>query len=256
MPKIKMSLIDEPPVPDRIEILPEAINELAESIAQVGLLSPILITPRGDRYELVYGHRRYLAHKKLGLDEIEAHIRELTPEEVSLLRATENVQREDLTPIEEARTYNRMINDLGMSIEAVASKVGISPGVVRRRMSLLRMPDSFQVALHRKQVSIAVAEELWSCPDESYRDYLLEMAIEHGVTKNVARQWVQDFRKAARTNPDASEQGGPLPVTGFTEKIYRGCDACRGPVELSQLRELRLCPECYKFIVDAINNGG
>jgi len=250
--KIGMEVIDPPDQADRIDISEETVMELAASIKEVGLLSPILVARRGDRYEIVFGHRRFLACQRLGKKTIMAQEKELSPQEVSVLRATENIQREDLTPIEEGRLYKRMMEELGMTMREVCEKTARTPGVVKRRIDMLKMPESFQKALHARKVGLAVAEELWSCPDADYREYLLEMAVEHGVTKAVARQWVDDYRKRIRTEVRASEGGGHGVNVPFQEKIYRSCDACQGPIEIADIQELRLCPQCYEQIMAAI----
>ncbi len=254
--KIPLIRINPPKKADRIDILPEAVEELSDSIAEVGLLSPVLLSVVGDRFEIVFGHRRLLAVQGLGWSDIPALIVNYTPEQISIARATENLQREDLSPLEESRLYSRLVNDLQLTISEVANKMGKSPGVVKRRLEIVRMPQSFQRALHSGKISHGVAEELWSCADDAHREYLLELAVEHGITTAIARQWVQEHRKQQRPAAGDDEQGGQMPETILTEKIYRSCDACQGPVELSTLRELRMCPKCYGEIVQALQGEG
>jgi len=251
--EVLIGKIDPPNEADRLEILPEKIDELAESIKEIGLLSPVLLSVSGERYEIVFGHRRFLACRQIGLDKITAQVVSYTPQQISIARATENLQREDLTPIEEGYTYSRLINNLEMSISEVSKKTGKSAGLVKRRIALLRMPESFKRALHANKISVGVAEALWSCADEMHREYLLEMAVEHGITVTVAHQWVHDFRKTQSKAPAHIERGGDGSVIDFTEKIYRSCDSCQGPVELSNLKEIRVCPGCYKIIIEAMN---
>ena len=251
--EVLLGKIDPPKKVDRLEILPEKIDELADSIREIGLLSPVLLSVSGERYEIVFGHRRFLACRRLGLEKITAQVVGYTPQQISVARATENLQREDLTPIEEGYTYSRLINDMEMPISEVSKKTGKSAGLVKRRIDLLRMPESFKRALHAKKISVGVAEELWSCADETHREYLLEMAVEHGITVAVAHQWIQDFRKTQHKAPEHMGQGGNGSVTNFSEKIYRSCDSCQGPVELSDLKEIRVCPGCYKIIMEAMN---
>ncbi|MEK7556488.1 MAG: hypothetical protein AAB538_00755, partial [Patescibacteria group bacterium] len=168
----------------------------------------------------------------------------------SVVRASENLQREDLTPIEEARIYRRLVSELGMTLEKAGQMTGKSPGVVKRRIDLLRMPDKFQNALHEKKIGIAVAESLWGCPDDNYRDYLLEMAVEHGITDAVARMWVDDYKKSLRTKAHGTA-GGIGGMSVFEDNpIYVTCDACRGPSELPKIKNLRICSACYQAVID------
>lgn len=252
--EILITLVDPPNVVDRLEIPHKRIEELSESIREIGLLSPVLLARAGERYEIVFGHRRYLACSRLGMDKITARVVDYTKKEISVARATENLQREDLTPIEEGFTYSRLINELKMSLSEVAKKTGKSAGIIKRRIDLLRMPDSLKRALHAKKISVGVAEELWSCGDGDHREYLVEMAVEHGITVAVARQWVQDFRKSQRQAPAHVEEGGQGSMVAFSEKIYRACDTCQGPVVLDALKELRVCGDCYMTITTAMKS--
>ncbi|MBA7473403.1 Nucleoid occlusion protein [subsurface metagenome] len=254
--EVLITEIDPPAEVDRLEISAITIEELSESIREIGLLSPVLLSRSGERYEIVFGHRRYLACRRLGWEKITAQVVDYTKKQISLARATENIQREDLTPVEEGIAYARLIKDLGMKIAEVSAKTGKSAGLIKRRIEILRMPEGFQRALHARKITVVVAEELWSCGDEAHREYLLEMAVDHGVTQAVARQWVQDFRKAARKRGIGTEGGGREPVVGFEEKIYRSCDICRGPVELAAVKELRLCGGCYEQIINAMTGKG
>jgi len=243
--KIALSLIDRPGIADRIEIDPQCIKELADSIREQGLLQPLILNAADGRYEIIAGDRRYCAVKSLGWTEVDAIVKELPPADIALARATENLQREDLTPVEEALLYARLNNDLGLSIPAIAKKVGKSAGVVQRRLTILDMSDAFRTALHHKLISITVAEELNLCPDESYKSYLLEMAIDHGITSAVARTWVNDYRKSLRTSSTGDVDGSPPRGVYDPEPVYRPCDLCRGPVDISDMVELRICKTCF-----------
>lgn len=254
--EVLITEIDTPKEEDRLEISAKTIEELSDSIREIGLLSPVLLSRSGERYEIVFGHRRYLACRRLGWVKIIALVVDYTQQQISVARATENIQREDLTPVEEGKAYARLINDLGMNITRVSAQTGKSAGVIKRRIEILRMPETFQWALHARKISISVAEELWSCGDEAHREYLLEMAVEHGITRAVARLWVQDFQKTARQRVSAGARGGQEPMVGFEEKIYRSCDICQGPVELGKVKELRLCGGCYEKINNAMAGKG
>ena len=254
--KVDVRLIDRPTEVARMEITREEINELAESISEQGLLLPIGLNISGNRYEVVHGDRRLLAVRQLGQKTIMARVVELSKKEVALARATENLQRKNLTPVEEAKQYFGMHKELKLSLEEIGKKIGKSPGIVKRRMDVLRMPESFQIALHAKKIGLGVAEELWSCSDAAHREYLLEMAIEHGVTTNVARMWVLDFNKQQRAKASGTGEGGGVGSVMENDPIYRSCDLCKEPVDLSKVKELRMCEPCFNAIVEIIRGGG
>lgn len=254
--ELRVDEISEPSERIRMEIDEDGIKELAESIRSIGLQQAIQVVEIEGGYEIVFGHRRWLAHKKLGLKRIKAVVVEKTAGEVKLARGIENIQHLDLTPVEEGATYFDLVENVGWSVEELAERMGKSAGLIKRRMAILRMPESFQKALHLGKVSMSVAEEIWSCPDVAHREYLLEMAVEHGVTQAVARLWVHDWKKAQRGAESGAEGGGGLREPLESEPIYRGCDICRGPVELREIKELRLCRGCLAAVLEAVKKGG
>ena len=222
------------------------------SISEIGLLQPILLRPDGDRYEVIAGHRRFLAHKLLGKKTIKSVVREMTDEEAALARATENLSRVDLTPIEEATVYFNLINTHGMTADQVGKKFGKSPGLIKRRMDLLKMPPQLQKAVHEKKIAISVAEELWPITDVSVLDYYLSFALDGGCTKDVARQWCKDWRDTVRRQGTAGAEGGEVVGPFEPRPCYLPCDLCHGPVELGTDKMLRICPECHNNMLNAM----
>lgn len=250
--KISLDEIDRPDDIVRLEIDEGELRELADSILARGLMQPIEVTPRGGRFLIVFGDRRYLAHKLLGLKSIMCRVEEMEDDQVVIDRAMENVQRVNLTPFEEGHIYKGLVEKAGFSLDEISRRVGKSPGVVQRRMDIMRMPESFQKALHAGLISITVAEELWSCPDAAKREYFVDLAVEHGITKDIARDWVNDFKQEVRGRAGASEggRGGGAPYEDMP--IFRGCDICKNPVEYKDVRELRICPHCHGSIIEVL----
>lgn len=250
---VDIKLIDEPKEIVRMDIEQDYIDELAQSISELGLLQPILLAYDNDRYEIVAGHCRYLAHKKIGLSVIKAVVRDMTQTEIGLARATENIARRDLTPIEEAATYKNLMDKYGLTIEKVSQKMGKTPGTIRRRMDLMRMPPSLQKAIHHRQISMTVAEELWPISDEASLDYYLMFAIENGCTKEVARQWAKDWKDTVRRAGTSGDQGGHVQTSIFEPRpTYVPCDICENPVELGKDKMFRCCPSCSGLIIKGL----
>ena len=249
---VKLRLIDPPRDITRMEISDSEIAELAQSIEEKGLLQPILLNEDGERYEIVAGHRRFLAVKSLNRGAILAKIVRMDPEQVGLARAVENLQRANLTPVEEGIIYTNLALAHGMSNDEIAKRMGKSAGVVRRRQDILTMPDYLQQFIHHKAISLSVAEELMSCSDKAHRQYLAEMAAEHGVTKEVARMWVSDWRKTLRGSKEAGGGGGLERSVMEPEIIYRPCDVCKGPVDINEMREMRMCTDCHENLTNAM----
>ncbi len=246
---LSLDLIDEPKGILRMDINPDDLNDLMQSISEIGLLQPILVAIDGERFEVVFGHRRYLAHKKLGVSTIKAIIRDMTQQEIGIARATENISRADLTPVEEASTYRNLIDEYGFTLEQVAKKMSKTPGTIKRRMDLLRMDPMLQKAVHKKQISMTVAEELWPIADKASLEYYLMFAIENGCTREVARQWTQDW-KAAERRAQTPDGDGPRVDLSPNEPrpTYVPCDICNEPSDLNKTKFFRTCPACAEAI--------
>ena len=248
--KVLLKLVDRPKDPARGKIDPEKVRELAESIREVGLQQPVLLRPLDGRYEVVAGDRRFLAHKFLGMDDISSIVKEMTDEEVIILRATENLQREDLTPMEEAKEYGKMRSVLGMSVEKIARKMGRSHGTIKKYLELLELEPEFQEAIDSKKIGIEAAQVLSRIDDAEFRKFYFNSAIENGVTKEVAVTWLAAYQqsKEARFYAEGGG-GGPLGVTVADKPIFHTCEGCLGPVEIKEIRYIPLCPGCIKEII-------
>ncbi len=245
--KIAMKLIDRPKDPARLKIDPEKVRELAESIREVGLQQPVLLRPLDGRFEVVAGDRRFLAHKFLGLDEIASIVRELSEEETIIIRATENLQREDLTPMEEAKVYGSMRNGLGMSIEKIARKMGRSHPTIKKYLELLELEPEFQEAIDSRKIGIDAAYILSQIDDPEFRKFYFTSAVENGVTKEVAVSWLASYRQSKEAKYYAEGGGGGVQTGLSADKpIYQTCGGCNGPVELKEIRYVPLCKECIK----------
>jgi len=252
---VKIELIDRPEDVARLDIQQKEIESLADSIRERGLQQPIKVAARGDRFKLVFGDRRFLACKLLGGKDIKAMVVEANDGDIAIDRAIENIHRVDLTPVEEGLQYRDMIERMGMSREQVAQMVSKDLHVIRRRLNLLEYPDKFLNAVQGKKVTLSVAEELMSCRDPAHRDYLLEMAVEHGVTKDVARMWVEDWRKSVRKKPSASGEGGGEEPLSFQRKSYIACGLCDEPVEVTEVVSITICGKCKDRMYDMLNKG-
>ena len=246
--EVGLDLIDEPKAVARMEIDPVAVGELAESISEIGLLQPIVLREDGGRYEIIAGHRRFLAHRTLGLSNVKAIIKTMSDQDAIIARAAENLARVDLTPVEEAAIYADLVNVHGMSFEQVGQKMGKTPGTIKRRMDILKMPPQLQQAVHKGQVSMSAAEELWSISNEVDLEYYLLFAVENGCTKEVARGWARDWRDSQRRAQEPGVEGGGDFSPSEPRPVYLPCDLCFGPTNLDAAHRLLVCPECYTTI--------
>ena len=179
--QIPVGLVDPNPHQPRTEFDPGAIDELAASIEAVGLLQPIVVRSQGDRYALVAGERRLRAVKQLGWDEVAAVIRDETDEATNLTEAlVENLQREDLSPLEEAAAFQELLEEYGMTHEEVADRVGKSRSTVTNSVRLLQLPADIQQLLAAGELTAGHARPLIGAEDEAYAVHIARRAAVEG----------------------------------------------------------------------------
>ena len=246
--ELDLVLIDDPARVARREIDVDVLSELAQSIKEIGLQQPIKVRPVGSRYEIIWGHRRFLAHKRNGALVIKSFVSEMSDQDAALARASENLGRVDLTPLEEADEYLNLVDNHGFTLEQVGQKFGKTPGTIKRRMDILKMPPALQQAVHKGLVSMSAAEELWPISNETDLEYYLLFAIENGCTKEVARQWCKQWKDSQRHLANPSEEGRGTSSPYAPRPYYVPCDLCDGPGEMEKMVRLSICPKCYEVI--------
>ena len=149
----------------------DSLMELAESIRQFGLLQPILVQDKKDHYEIIAGERRWRAAKIAGLKEIPVIIKKLTDQEVVEISLIENIQRENLNPIEEAQAYRRLLTEFNLKQDEVAERVSKSRTAVTNSMRLLKLCDEVQQMVVNEMLTTGHARALLAIedPEEQYR---------------------------------------------------------------------------------------
>ncbi|MBQ3426458.1 MAG: ParB/RepB/Spo0J family partition protein [Clostridia bacterium] len=159
----------------------EKIEALAESIAKHGVIQPIIVVKTGDRYRIVAGERRWRAAKKAGLKEIPAVIRRYSDSEIAQIALIENLQRENLNPIEEAHGYQTLMNKYDMTQEQVSSTIGKSRSAIANSIRLLSLEKDIQEKLVLGEITSGHARALLSIEDADIRRSVLQSVIEKGL---------------------------------------------------------------------------
>ncbi|HEV2310083.1 MAG TPA: ParB/RepB/Spo0J family partition protein, partial [Acidimicrobiia bacterium] len=198
----------------------EGIGALADSIREVGLLQPVLVRPAGDGYELVAGERRWRAAHRAGLQMIPAIVRQTEDRRALQAALVENLQRDDLNPLEEAAAYQQMIEDFSMTHEQVATTIGKSRAAVSNTLRLLQLPPSIQRALREDRLSMGHARALLGTPDRAFQEALARRAIKEDLS-------VRAVEEAVRARNDGNE---PEPAARAPARVR--------PPGLLQLEEL------------------
>ena len=167
---LRLSQIDPNRSQPRQYFEDESLDELSDSIRQFGVLQPILVQKKGNRYEIIAGERRWRAARKAGLTEIPAIVREYTDQETLELSLIENIQREDLNPIEEAKAFRRLVEEFSLRQEDLAVRVSKSRTAITNSLRLLKLDERVQDMIVQGQISMGHARALIpvEIPEEQY----------------------------------------------------------------------------------------
>jgi len=210
----------------------EAGSGLAESIRSQGVIQPLLVRPRtAGGYEIVAGERRWRAAREAGRTTVPAVVREADDRDTLLLGLVENVAREQLTPVEEARAYAVLVDEFGLTQGEVAERVGRSKPSVSNRIRLLELPDDVLGMVERGQLSEGHARAVLAVPDHEGRRRLAREIVQKGLSVRVAEQrakWAGAKQKprvrSAPVDPAlaARVRGALQAITGFHAKVSSG----------------------------------
>ncbi len=179
-----------------------ALGELADSIAKHGVIQPLLVRPIKDGgYQLVAGERRWRASRMAGLTEVPVVIKELNDSETVELAMVENLQREDLNPLEEALGYKYMMEKLSITQDEAAQKVGKSRPAVANALRLLKLPDEIQTMVESKQLSPGHARALLSFENEAQMLEVAKIIINKGLSVREIEKMAKNSKKEIKTKP-------------------------------------------------------
>lgn len=182
----------------------ESLAELAASLKEVGVLQPVVVTKTDDAFVLIAGERRWRAAKQAGIDSIPAVVRGAFGDSTLVEALVENVQRRDLTPLEEAHAYKQLLENYGMTQEQVADRVGKSRPAVSNTLRLLQLPGPIQTMVDSGALSAGHARSLIGLEDPRYAIYLAEKAVHEGWS-------VRQLEDAVRTRREMESDTEPKP---------------------------------------------
>ena len=180
---------------------PEALAELSDSIKQNGVLQPILLRKKGQKYEIVAGERRYQAAKMAGLTEIPAVVREISDEDVFKLALIENLQRSDLDPIEEARGFKTLIDETGMTQAELGQALSKSRPAIANSLRLLDLPEEVQEMMAQRLLTAGHARAILVVANEEGRIKLAQKVVEDGLTVRQTENLAPLFSVTDRVPP-------------------------------------------------------
>ena len=198
--EVPVTDIDPNPLQPRAQFDQGRIEELAESIRSNGIIQPLIVRHHGDRFQLVAGERRLRAARVAGLTQVPVVIQDFADDQLLQLALIENIQREDLNPIETAQAFERLANDLSLTHEEIAHRTGKDRATITNLIRLLRLPEPIKLLLAERRLHMGHARAILGVPNEERQIEIANRAAAHG-------QSVRDVERIVRRLTDELVNG-------------------------------------------------
>ena len=209
--RIPMDMVDANPFQPRINFDQDALEELAASIRSLGLIQPITVRKTGDgRYQIISGERRFRACRMAGMSMIPAYVRETGDQGMLEMAIVENIQRQDLDPVEVAMSYRRLIDECNLTQEQMADRVGKKRATVANTLRLLKLPVKVQHDLKVGLITTGHAKVLLGVEDPEMQETLCDAAITRKLSVRELEELVRDMMSGG-LKPKAPKVAEPLP---------------------------------------------
>lgn len=259
--EIDIDLIKPNPQQPRTRFSEKALDELAQSIRLNGVVQPIVVRERGGVYEIVAGERRWRAAQKAGLRKIPAAVREVADDKLLELALIENIQRQELNPIEEAAAYRKLIETIGLTQEMVAERVGRERSLVATSLRLLKLPPDIQKLLEEEKLSAGHGRALLMTDDAAVQRRVARSIIEKAMSVREAERAIKSaggvrrsiITKQVNVNRDPNIAAAETKLRrqlGTNVSIFRNPKGEGGRIEIEYYTETDL-DRIYRLIVPA-----
>jgi len=216
---LPIALIDPNPLQPRTVFHPDRLQELADSIRTNGVIQALIVRPHRDRYQLVAGERRWRAAKLAGLSDVPAVVQNVTDERLLEITLVENIQREDLNPIEVAHAFDRLARELNLSHDDIARRTGKDRSTITNTLRLLKLPADVQQLVSERRLSVGHARAILGLPSEDLQRQVAEKSSSQGLSVRQVERLVQ--RMTSPREPIPVEQVGDPNVQAAIAELER-----------------------------------
>lgn len=242
--QIPLDKIDDPQIAIRQDISPESVQDLVDSIREVGIIEPLIVRADGDRYEIIAGHRRAAAASIADLATVPCIIVEADDLQAQVLRLHENTARSEISPLDWAVWLNQLKQQFNLTTAKLAELLKMSEDWVLQRLAINNWPHSLQQAVKYGLVAFSAARELANVRDENKREDLIKYAIKGGCTPTLAARW----RAEANSQPYTERTQPPQPLQPLGDLPSGSgattCEICGEPIEPHELVTVTVHARC------------
>lgn len=194
-----IDLIEPNPEQPRTRFVDEALDELARSIAVNGIVQPIVVRKKADRYQIIAGERRWRAAQRAGLRKVPIVLREVSDEKLLEVALVENIQRQELNPVEEARAYRKLIDSIGLTQEEVSERVGKERSLIATSLRLLKLPVDILTLIEDGRLSAGHGRALLMADDPAAQKRIARLTIEKGLSVRECERAVKGTAATGKT---------------------------------------------------------
>ena len=203
--EIPLTQIEVNPFQPRTEFSEEELQELADSIAKIGIIQPITVrTIEGGRFQIISGERRFRASKRAGLTSIPAYVRETDDQGMIEMALVENIQRSDLNAIEIALSFQRLLDECQLSQEELSPRVGKNRATISNYMRLLKLPAEIQLNIRSRALSMGHAKALLGLDDQELQMQLMRRILDEGLSVRKCEELVRELMQIKESDPHAA----------------------------------------------------
>jgi len=248
IPIIEITRVD--PANGRLALDEGRARRLALQIAQQGLLNPITVREHNGMYELIAGNHRLRAFEILGRCAIPAVIVHADDQAAATLRLAENVNRSNLSAVEEAIQLTALVNNHAQGVDGVAAELNRKPEWILDRLDIASWPPRLQEHVHTRRISVAAAKTLVRITPPELRDQRISDAALHGCSARTASLWLQTCHRDDPIESATSDFSAQIPATRYETKTNCNCFLCSSMVSLNDTHSVRLCTSCMNFVLN------
>lgn len=243
---ISIDLIDDPEQPMRTDLTPASVEDLILSIKQVGLIEPLIVKPKNNRYEVIAGHRRLFACRLAKIVEVPCHVHKADNEQTEMMKIHENLYRAEIKPSDEAKHFSYLIDRHKMTPVKIAQLITKSLSYVMDRLAILDYPDFLLDAMQKGKISFSVAREFAKFDDLKQMQSAVYYAMRGGMTQEMAAKWVREYKRS-KEQPEITEQSIVNPSNNVVEVEHTApCVYCNEQVRLVEADVVYIHHECLK----------
>ncbi len=204
--ELDVDLITPNPDQPRTRFPAETLEELAQSIKNNGIIQPIVVRNKNGNYEIVAGERRWRAAQKIGLQKVPVVVKEVSDEKLLELALIENIQRQELNAVEEAKAYRKLVDTIGLTQEMIAERVGKNRTVITTFLRLLKLPDEIQNLIEEEKISAGHGRALLMSEDVESQKKIAKMIVEMSLSVRETEKAVKRVKRGVEQISDKSKQ--------------------------------------------------